>query len=539
MKKGRTRGFKRGKFLSSGMATAFLLSVILLFSQAQPAMSAEEDLYSANWTKLPTTPILSPGAPGSWDKTGVGVSCVIEDGGTYKMWYTGYDENDLLQIGYATSDAGTTWTKFSNNTGGPVLTPGGAGTWDEKGVGSARVIKVGTNDYRMWYTGYKEELNGDLTPQIGYATSEDGETWTKYDNDTGGPVLEPGIGEAWDNKGVHSGWVMGTGSNFKMWYTGRTGESVIGDSEIGYATSTDGGITWIKDQDTGGPVLTRGSGGAWDESGVSVSSVLTDGSKYYMYYSGYSGTAQNEIVVAIGFAQSDDGITGWSKNTYPVLEKEDAGWNSGGAGAPCVIEKSATELVIYYTGLSSELASQVGRAYIKSTQINGTVKLEGGERPDPAGYAVPLTLKLYHPSLTLNSANILNDTLQMFKYTQDAGDITLTPDHPYVLDFSVTVPSGEYQLSLVTEHCLVNLKDVVLTSPTTSVDMGTLLEGNANDNNQLIGDDFVLLLNDYLMTDEGAKWNDGRCDFDRSGQVDSVDFSLLVKNYNMFSPQNL
>ena len=55
--------------------------------------------------KSPTTSILGPGQAGAWDEKGVGSACVLydSDAGTYKMWYTGYDNSDTLQIGYATS----------------------------------------------------------------------------------------------------------------------------------------------------------------------------------------------------------------------------------------------------------------------------------------------------------------------------------------------------------------------------------------------------------------------------------------------------
>ena len=45
-----------------------------------------------------------------------------------------------------------------------------------------------------------------------------------------------------------------------------------------------------------------------------------------------------------------------------------------------------------------------------------------------------------------------------------------------------TVAPGTYDITAVSEHTLINVKrNVVISTPSTAVDMGTLLEGNAND----------------------------------------------------------
>ena len=49
------------------------------------------------------------------------------------------------------------------------------------------VVKAGSGDYRMLYTGV-ETLEGKLIERVGYATSADGITWTKR-----GVVLDPSL----------------------------------------------------------------------------------------------------------------------------------------------------------------------------------------------------------------------------------------------------------------------------------------------------------------------------------------------------------
>jgi hypothetical protein len=43
---------------------------------------------------------LGVGTPGAWDDEGVGYPMVINDNGTYKMWYAGYDGANW-RTGYA------------------------------------------------------------------------------------------------------------------------------------------------------------------------------------------------------------------------------------------------------------------------------------------------------------------------------------------------------------------------------------------------------------------------------------------------------
>jgi predicted GH43/DUF377 family glycosyl hydrolase len=102
------------------------------------------------WTKTVGNPVLDVTAA-TFDAAGVRTPCVIKDGTTYRMWYAGLDLalGGKYRIGYADSADGITWTKFSGN---PVLTPGAAGEFDASGVTAPCVVKDGTT-FRMWYSG--------------------------------------------------------------------------------------------------------------------------------------------------------------------------------------------------------------------------------------------------------------------------------------------------------------------------------------------------------------------------------------------------
>ena len=77
----------------------------------------------------------------------------------------------------------------------------------------------------MWYGG-----SGASSEVIGYATSPDGLSWSKY---VGNPVLGAGLPGSWDQFGVDCPRVIIDGSLYKMWYDGRGQEG----GGIGYAYS--------------------------------------------------------------------------------------------------------------------------------------------------------------------------------------------------------------------------------------------------------------------------------------------------------------
>lgn len=59
--------------------------------------------------------ILLPGSEGEWDALQVTAPDVIRaEDGSYLMYYTGVDEDEILRIGMATSEDGINWTKYDD-----------------------------------------------------------------------------------------------------------------------------------------------------------------------------------------------------------------------------------------------------------------------------------------------------------------------------------------------------------------------------------------------------------------------------------------
>jgi predicted GH43/DUF377 family glycosyl hydrolase len=270
-----------------------------------------------------------------WDSLNVIDPVVITDSNIYKMWYTGKGLDGKWRIGYATSTDGINWTKY---TGNPVLDVGADSTWDSDVVRLNTVTKVGST-YQMWYVG-----NGHH--RIGYATSTDGITWTKY---AGNPVLDVGSPSSWDEGVVSFAGVISDSGIYKMWYSGGGISGFGGIIRTGYATSTTG-ITWTKY--TSNPVLDVGPS-AWDGFWASDPHVISDGVSYKMWYSGLEGPlCSASEVFRIGLATSTDGIS-WTKSiSNPVLDVNPTGWDSRSATAPWVIFDGNIYHMWYHGGVS-------------------------------------------------------------------------------------------------------------------------------------------------------------------------------------------
>ena len=160
-------------------------------------------------------------APSNYDVHAAYAPCVIKDGSTYKMWYSGSDGTHMRII-YATSTNGTSWSNFQlavnyNNI-----------SYDNANVSKPIVIKENSSSYKMWYTGNYN--------RIIYATSTNGTSWSNFQ-------LSVDIGSEGTYDSAHSEnpYVIKEDSNlYKMWYVGHSGHK-----KILYTTSEDGKI-WTK-----------------------------------------------------------------------------------------------------------------------------------------------------------------------------------------------------------------------------------------------------------------------------------------------------
>ena len=289
-----------------------------------------------NLTKHAGNPVLIAGTAGSWDDDAVWGPAVLKDGSSYKMWYTGDDGANPSRIGLATSTDGTTWTKAATN---PVLSPSMG--WETKGIRAGSVISDG-GLYKMWYTGL--DSSGDS--RIGYATSPDGVNWTKYGSN---PVLYTGNWGSWEDKDVERPTVFKEGSTYHLWYTGNDGMTL----RIGHATSDDG-IGWTKDP--ANPVLDIGSPGAWDWLNVYGPSVVKVGAEYKLWYSGQTLPHAWQT----GYALSSNG-SAWTRGTMLIPEGSSGAFDAASADYPSVLV-DGDKFKIWYSGLNKGGDQTIGYA---------------------------------------------------------------------------------------------------------------------------------------------------------------------------------
>jgi len=303
----------KGRFLRLFIATIFFFSLIpaTLLQQISPVVA------TPGWTQ-------------SGGMTGVDKylldSCVIKDGATYRMWYThlsldvsitdlfGYVKSLNLQnalnalqsndfncflnaladlntstsstalwnildnmrtvIGYADSTDGKNWTHNNPN----VL--GTTGNFFNS-VGFPSVIKVGANNYKMWYTSLVSSLNS---------------------GPTGLPSILTDMGSATESVRQNAFSEL-----FNSTHT-----------EIDYTTSPDGSTSWSTPATALAP-----TGGTWNIlNSVGAPSVVLDGSTYKMWYTSiktnFNGTSLYNILNNISSLHMSD-LTGILNSSALVI----------------------------------------------------------------------------------------------------------------------------------------------------------------------------------------------------------------------------
>ena len=294
-------------------------------------LSIGSTLSQVNWTKYPGNPVT--------ELTGfLHHPCVLFNANSnrFEMWFSFFLQSQQ-HISFAYSEDGIFWTIHPT----PVLTRGPL-EWDAATVESPFVIWE-NGQYKMWYSGSTNWLNY----KIGYATSPDGITWTKY---VGNPIFDAGA-NSWETGGVHGCSILPLEGGYKMWYSGLDTTTI--QESIGCATSSDG-IFWQRDT-LNNPVLEPSASG-WDSVNVFYPSVILIDDLYYMWYGGEFDTSGRSII-QLGLATSSDGVS-WNKHwANPVLSPSpflEGGWENGSVRSGSVILLGDT-LYMWYNGSSVPL----------------------------------------------------------------------------------------------------------------------------------------------------------------------------------------
>ncbi|MEX2115417.1 MAG: hypothetical protein WEB37_00905, partial [Bacteroidota bacterium] len=140
------------------------------------------------WIDHSSNPILAmaqPALPVRWMYNPV----VLNEGGTYYMWFTGIQvDSSIRTINFAQSADSEQWSLGASQ---PILKPGASTDWDYNHIATGPILKE-NGEYRLYYNSLSD-FTSDW--KVGLATSTDRIQWTKASN----PVLIPEGSEGYVN----------------------------------------------------------------------------------------------------------------------------------------------------------------------------------------------------------------------------------------------------------------------------------------------------------------------------------------------------
>ena len=262
------------------IAATFL--VILSTWLPGPSARGQDDFPDdlVRWKPSPVAPVFKGEGGTAWDQKIRERGWIARDGGTFHLWYTGYnvDRKTDKFLGHATSPDGLAWTRDPAN-------PLHATSWVE----DVCVLKVGATFWMF------AEGRDDIAHRL---ISADGRSWWDLGpldiRDTHGQPIPPGprgTPTAWFEDGVWS-----------LFYE-------RGDRGVWLARSNDG-VTFTNVQDD--PVVAMGPEGAYDSTAVAINQVFKRGGVYYAVYHANKNTPWKDWSTCI--ARSRD-LVHWEK--YP------------------------------------------------------------------------------------------------------------------------------------------------------------------------------------------------------------------------------
>ena len=405
------------------------------------------------WTKHSDagTPVavLDHGEAGSADAFGAGDPSVMQDGATWKMWYTG-DDSNKRRIAYATSTDGLSWSK-----GGGVISPEDAGVSAnlEFGAFAPTVWKTGST-YRMLLAGRKLVSGTTFQTKILGTTSSDGISWSGPS-----PELNPsGTNTNFDFSNLNAPDVLedpGSADPFKAYYSGNTLDTNGNfHTRIGLATSNNGAsFSKFNGGQAGNSVLDIGTlGTSFDSREASGLSVAAPASANPKFAGFYWGTRGSDFKPRLGHATSADG-SAWTKaaGTEPsgalIPLGTGGAFDTGGQRDPSVLYESGA-YHLYFTGLDSGAVASIGNS--TTTEDAGT------KQPVASGWTNPPNTALLagdasgfdatavsHPSVIKDGA-----TYVMY-YTGTASGVSkigrataASPGGPFTRGVSATLDTG-------------------------------------------------------------------------------------------------
>ncbi|MBN1844959.1 MAG: right-handed parallel beta-helix repeat-containing protein [Sedimentisphaerales bacterium] len=163
------------------------------------------------------------------------------------------------------------------------------------------------------------------------------------------------------------------------------------------------------------------------------------------------------------------------------------------------------------------------------TGVEVTAALTGGGRPVPDGWELPLSVAFHSPGADVRADEPLWTFLCLTRRLGgDRVGVQIPP-----------IPSSTYDITARGNHTLTNVRrSVSCLPPAASADLGTLIEGNADNNDGIDLFDYGRLSASWLDTRENPDF-DHDADFNRDGEIDLLDLDMLTANWLAFGPVEL
>ena len=290
----------------------------------------------AHWEKLG---LLIDAGAADWLVSHVAVPIVEHrSGGTHRMYFTTRDEAGRSRVGTADFDIADPFGTISV-CDAPVLGPGPAGAFDERGAMASSLVAHDGRTY-LYYVGWSIPPEVPFVVRMGLALSDNGGAdFTRHAAD---PILPL---DAIDPISTSSAFVLRDQGRWRMWYISIVRWEPQGAGapprhyyNIRHADSDDG-IAWRRDGTVCIDFKNR------HEYAISTPCVVRDPDCYRMWYS-YRASPGVETY-RIGYAESDDGLAWRRLDEHAGIDVSEAGWDSQAVCYPCVFDAGAERYMAY------------------------------------------------------------------------------------------------------------------------------------------------------------------------------------------------
>jgi predicted GH43/DUF377 family glycosyl hydrolase len=277
-------------------------------------LPANDLLEAPRFVHIPgPNPILTPAT--GWDQEFLEASDAIKDGNTYYLYY--HAKGNLgYQIGVATSQ--NPLGPFKRHGDQPLLGIGPPGSWDDKYVACAFILKERSNKYYMFYSAKKEGRDRQLgrnVYDIGMATADNPlGPWTKHPEN---PLIPDFgfVGSVVKRDGrywmFNSAPLGGGGEDYAML------NRDYGPLSVATADRPEG--PWRIHPE---PVMRQGEPGEWDDAGISEAEVVYHTGLFHLFYGATARAPERrKSLESIGYAYSNDGLNWHKYGRNPVASR--------------------------------------------------------------------------------------------------------------------------------------------------------------------------------------------------------------------------